>query len=237
MMQMRGLFITGTDTGVGKSIIAAHLTRALRAMGHDAVAIKPIETGCEGEPSDGALLMRAADNVEPIDSVVPFSFRQPLAPMVAASLEGRAIEPLDLVRSVRAIASRHAIVIVEGAGGLLVPIAKGYTMRDLARDLGMPIVIVAPLRLGALNHTLMSIECARAAGLTVAAVVLNEGAAPSGSIAEQTNPDALRALTDIPILGPFPRLPQQPYMDSITQAGDGSLDLAPILFSLGLSRN
>ena len=224
---MRGCFITGTDTGVGKSVISASLTRALRGIGHDAVAIKPIETGCAGEPSDGALLMAASGNSEPIEAIVPLTFREPLAPMVAASLEGRTIEPRELVSKVRATASRHEFAIVEGAGGLLVPITKRYFMRDLMRDLELPVLIVASVRLGTLNHTLMTIECARNAGLSVAVVVLNENVPPDGGIAERTNPDVLRSLTDLPVIGPFP------YMREPAQST--SFDFSALLAALGIS--
>ena len=166
---MTGLFVTGTDTGVGKTVVTAALALALKARGVDVGVVKPVQTG-EGDA--GALKSWAGLAEEP-EEIAPFSFRAPLAPLAAARLEGRTLALGEVVARVRALAERHEVVLIEGAGGLLVPVGPGWTIADLAAALGLPLLVVARAGLGTVNHTLLTIEVARRAGLEVAAVVLN----------------------------------------------------------------
>jgi dethiobiotin synthetase len=166
---VRGLFVTGTDTGVGKTVVTAALALTLKARGEDVGVVKPVQTG----DGDGAALKAWAGLAEDVDEIAPYSFRAPLAPLVAARLEGRTLELEEVAARVRSLAERHEIVLVEGAGGLLVPVGPDWTIADLAAALGLPLLVVARPGLGTVNHTLLTIEVARHEGLEVAAVVLN----------------------------------------------------------------
>lgn len=169
---MRGLFVTGTGTGVGKTIVSAALLAAMRGAGEQVRAYKPVVTGL-AEPSgqwppDHELLAAAAGMGS--EEVAPLRFRPAVSPHLAASLAGEPIDPAALVE--RARASAGDTLIVEGVGGLLVPLADDFTVRDLAVQLGLPLAIAAAPGLGTINHTLLTIEAARTARLSVAAVVL-----------------------------------------------------------------
>jgi dethiobiotin synthetase len=171
---VRGLFVTGTGTGVGKTILSAALLAAMRSAGESVRAHKPVVTGIEeqseGWPPDHELLALAA-GLSP-EEVAPFRYAQPVSPHLASTLAGDRITPADLLANARAAAGEHRTLIVEGVGGLLVPLTDSYTVRDLAVDLGLPVVIAAQPGLGTINHTLLTLHGARAAGLIVRAVVL-----------------------------------------------------------------
>jgi dethiobiotin synthetase len=171
---VRGLLVTGTDTEVGKSVVAACVCAALVAGGERVAAFKPAVTGLDespGEwPPDHELLAAAAGGVQTPEQVAPYRFGPPLSPHYAAELAGEAIEPPRLLAAARQW--RDRLLIAEGVGGLLVPITPGYLVRDLAVDLALPLVVVARPALGTINHTLLTIEAARAAGLRVAGVVM-----------------------------------------------------------------
>ncbi len=171
---MRGLFVTGTDTGVGKTEVSCALVAQARASGVDAVAMKPAQSGVTpGEPSDADRLHAASGGVEPLEALCPYSFAAPLAPAVAARLEGRAVSLEAIVERARALASRHDALLVEGAGGLLVPLTERETYADLAVALGLPVLVVARAGLGTVNHTALTVEALRARGLVLAGIVLN----------------------------------------------------------------
>ena len=169
---MRGVFVTGTDTEVGKSVVAASICAALAARGERVAAFKPVVTGLDEEPGafgrDHELLASAANSGQTPDDVAPYRFAPPVSPHLAAELAGVTTEPAELL----AIARAHELVVCEGVGGLLVPITPGYLVRDLAVDLGLPVVIAARPGLGTINHSLLTVEAARAAGLHVAGVVM-----------------------------------------------------------------
>jgi dethiobiotin synthetase len=171
---VRGCFVTGTDTGVGKTVLAAAVAAALRARGVDVAAFKPVVTGLDepepGRPADHELLGAAAGAAP--ESVAPLRFGPPVSPHLAAELAGVAIEPDGLVAGARAVGARAEALVVEGVGGLLVPLAPDHTVRDLAVALGLPLVVAARPGLGTINHTLLTLEAARAAGLDVRGVVL-----------------------------------------------------------------
>jgi dethiobiotin synthetase len=172
---MRGLFVTGTDTEVGKTVVAAALTAAIRASGTTVGAFKPVVTGIDeptpGVPADHELLAACAD-MAPAD-VAPLRFGPPVSPHLAGELAGVPIDPAALVDVARATAAARGTLVAEGVGGLLVPLTSdGYLVRDLAVELGLPLVIAARPGLGTINHTLLTVEVARAAGLDVRGVVL-----------------------------------------------------------------
>ena len=168
---MRGVFVTGTDTGVGKTVVAASIATTLRARGEVVRAFKPVVTGTDEPdpvwPADHELLARAA-GMEPSE-VTPVTFAPAVSPHLAAELEGRAIEPAELVAHARSLGEP---LVAEGVGGLLVPLTTGYSVRDLAVDLALPLVIAARPGLGTISHTLLTIEAARAVGLEVRCVVM-----------------------------------------------------------------
>jgi dethiobiotin synthetase len=172
---MRGLLVTGTGTNVGKTVVAAALLAALRARGERVTAFKPVVSGTEERsdpdwPPDHELLA-AVSGEDPAD-VSPAVFAAPLSPHLAAELAGAPLDPALLRGAFDARAAEAETVIVEGVGGLLVPLARDYLVRDLALDLGLPLVVAASPGLGTINHTLLTLESARAAGLRVAGVVL-----------------------------------------------------------------
>ena len=202
----RGLFVTGTDTGVGKTVVSCALVRALRERGVDAGAMKPIETGVGPEgPLDAIALRDAAGASDPLEDVCPQRFALPAAPNVAAEAESRRVD-LDAIRSALArIARRRDLVVVEGAGGLLVPIRDGGTMADLAQGMGLPLLIVARAALGTINHTLLTLEAAAGRGLPVVGVVVSH-AGGELSAADAANLSALRAELGNRLVGEIPAL-------------------------------
>ncbi len=170
---MRGLFVTGTGTGVGKTIVSAALLAAMRAAGEPVRSYKPVVTGLDEPPGkwppDHELLALAA-GMQP-EEVAPLRYGPAVSPHLAAELTGETIDPAALVAAGADQPPDHTLV-VEGVGGLLVPLARDFTVRDLAVELELPLVVAATPGLGTINHTLLTVEAARAAGLDVAAVVL-----------------------------------------------------------------
>jgi dethiobiotin synthetase len=204
---VRGLFVTATDTGVGKTEVACALIRAARARGLDAIGMKPAQSGAEpGVPSDAERLRDACDRAEPLEAICPYSFAAPLAPAAAARLEGRAVSLDRIVDAARALAARHAAVVVEGAGGLLVPLTERETYADLAVALGLPVLVVARAGLGTVNHTALTCEALARRGLAVAAVVLNR-AAGADDPSVPHNAGAVARLTGARVVGPLPHVP------------------------------
>ncbi len=190
------LFLTGTDTNVGKSFIAALLVRALRSTGCDCVGLKPI---CCGGREDAELLQAAADGAIPLNEINPVWLRTPAAPFTASLIENRPID-LDLIRESFARTRReHDSVIVEGVGGWLVPITREYAVADLAAEFGLPVGIVVANRLGALNHALLTVAGVRARGLDCAGLILNHPSTEE-DIATTTNRGVLEELAGVPIL-------------------------------------
>jgi dethiobiotin synthetase len=173
---MRGIFVTGTGTAVGKSVVAAAVCAALAARGERVAAFKPAVTGLDepagGWPADHELLADAAGAGQSGAEVAPYRFGPPVSPHFASELRGETIEPGRLVATARAAGEGADALVCEGVGGLLVPLTPGYLVRDLAVDLGLPVVVVAHTGLGTINHTLLTVEAARVAGLRVAGVVM-----------------------------------------------------------------
>jgi dethiobiotin synthetase len=210
---VRGLFVTGTDTGVGKSVVAASVCAALAARGKRVAAFKPVLTGLDDEPDefghDHELLALAASAGQTPEEVAPYRFGPPLSPHYAAELAGERIEPAQLLQAARA----HELLVCEGVGGLMVPITTGYLVRDLAVDLALPVVVAARTGLGTINHTLLTVEAARTAGLRVAGVVMTpwpDEPAPT----EQSNRETVERLAGVPVSGLPPTAP-----DRLAEAG------------------
>jgi dethiobiotin synthetase len=196
---VRGVFVTGTGTGVGKSVLAAVLCAALAARGERVAAFKPVVTGLDDPvdawPRDHELLAAAAGSGQTPEEVAPVCFGPPVSPHLAAELAGVPIEPAELVAHARSLAAEVDVLVAEGVGGLLVPITPGYLIRDLALELGLPVVIASHPALGAINHSLLTIEAARAAGLRVAGVVLTPWPDEPGDV-ELSNLETIGRLGD-----------------------------------------
>jgi dethiobiotin synthetase len=209
--QPRGLFVTGTDTGVGKTLVASALARAARRRGLEPVPFKPVETGCEPDPLDALALARAAGTTVPITEICPYPLHLPAAPALAARAEGLRIEIDELARRARALAAR-GFLIVEGAGGLLVPYADGATAADLAAMLGLPLLVVARTALGTVNHTALTVRETRRLGLALAGVVLNK-TTPDADPHEPANAELIRTVSGVAPLGQLPHLPAEARVD------------------------
>ncbi|HYB12678.1 MAG TPA: dethiobiotin synthase [Myxococcota bacterium] len=190
---MPGLFITGTDTGVGKTVVACVLARGLRRRGLDVGVMKPVETGVAADgPRDAQALQAAAGSADALAEICPVALPLAAAPAVAAAEAGTWIELSQLKDRFKRLAARHEWMIVEGAGGLLVPISGAVTMADLAAELRLPLVVVARARLGTINHTRLTLEAAAARGLRLAGVVVSHADGPL-SMADSANLAELRA--------------------------------------------
>jgi len=207
------LFITGTDTGVGKTVIAGAIADWFRRQGLRVAVLKPAATGCvhrrEGLVSEDAEFLAAcADSRYPLDLICPQRYVEPLAPAIAAE---RARQPLDwdaIQRSIRIMSADSDVMIVEGIGGLMVPLDAHHTVRDLARWLGLPALVVARPNLGTINHTLLTIEVLRQAGVKMAGVAVNRYPVPENAgPAEETNPRAIEKWGRVPVLSIIPDEP------------------------------
>jgi dethiobiotin synthetase len=196
----RGVFVTGTGTEVGKTVVAATIARTLAGEGKRMAVFKPAVTGLdEGVETDHALLRRASGSRQSDEEVAPYRYGPPASPHLAAALAGEEIEPGRLRQAAAAAAEGADAIVCEGVGGLLVPLSPGYLVRDLACDLGYPLVVVASPGLGTINHTLLTVEAARAAGLEVAAVVLNPWPGEPTEI-ERSNRETIAELADAAVL-------------------------------------
>lgn len=202
---MGALLVTGTDTGVGKTFVACALAHAWRAAGRRVSVVKPVETGVVDVPEDALALAAAAADGAPLDDVCPYRLRAPLAPAVAAAREGVAVD----VERIAALIARRAraadVLVVEGAGGLLVPIAETTTYLDLAARLGLPLLLVGANRLGTVNHCALTARVAAAAGVPVLGFVLSQPAAVADESAA-SNAATVEALTGLRCLGVLPHL-------------------------------
>ncbi len=196
---MRGVFVTGTGTEVGKTVVAAVLAHSLAAAGERVAVFKPAVTGLD-EPgeADHALLRRAAGSCQGDAEIAPYRFGPPASPHLAAETAGEEIDPARLRVVVGEAAAAADALVCEGVGGLLVPLAPGYLLRDLAVDLALPLAIAAPPGLGTINHTLLTIEAARAAGLDIAAVVLTPWPQLPSRI-EESNRETIAALGEVAV--------------------------------------
>jgi dethiobiotin synthetase len=222
-MTHAGCFVTGTDTGVGKTVVACAILRELRARGIDAAGFKPVETGVGGAgPRDALALRAAAGNADDLDLVCPQRFALAAAPVVAAAAEGVEVDVAALDAAFRVLCARHAFVVVEGAGGLLVPAAKDLAMADLAARWSLPLVVVARASLGTINHTRLTLEAARGHGLEVRGLVISHpGGRPSA--ADALNLAPLLEAPGARLLGVVPPLPPG------GTPAPGAIDVGPLL--------
>jgi dethiobiotin synthetase len=206
-----GFFITGTDTGVGKTVIAAALIKAFQAHGLNACGMKPIETGCSRVgnnlyPSDGMFLKKVARMDEAIPHVTPYCFENPVAPSLASEMEGREVSVSTIIKTFDVLARKYHSVVAEGVGGILVPIRKDYYVVDLIREMDLPLIVVSRPSLGTINHTLLTVRYALKEHIRVSGIIINFTRPADGTVAENTNPLVLQQVSPVPILGVFPHL-------------------------------
>jgi dethiobiotin synthetase len=211
----RGIFLTGTDTGAGKTLVSCAILAALQRRGLRVAACKPVETGCRLEGGervgeDCERLAAAAGGAQKPRDVAAYLLAEPAAPLAAAEAEGVELDRMVLLDHFAGIACEADFVLVESAGGLMVPVADGWTTRDLARELALPAVVVVASRLGCINHALLTLEVLRSSHVPVAGFVLNEVETGGDySLALRTNRDLLRRFAGAPDLGAMPFVPTQ----------------------------
>lgn len=204
----RSIFITGTDTGVGKTLVSCSLAALLRDLGYRVGVMKPVETGCsqrDGQlfPEDAVRLKEASGCGAPMEKICRYRFAEPLAPSIAAERTGDRIDIDHLLNLCEEISSGHDVTLVEGAGGLMVPLLPSFTYADFARTAKLPLIVVAANRLGAINHLMLTLEHALCKELNVIGYVLN-CSTDQMSLARETNREVLANLTGVPCLAELP---------------------------------
>ena len=217
LKSVRGVFVTGTDTGVGKTVVACALAAWCRRQGIDVGVMKPIATGGRlinvgGArrlvSADALSLARSAHSDDPWARINPVCFKEPLAPWTAALRAHTRIQLTRVLSAFHELCERHEFVIVEGIGGLLVPLSAHLTVADVAQRFGLPLLLVARPGLGTLNHTLLSLQCAKHARLRLCGIVINHTKPPPhepmARLAQRTNPEMLRQLSRVPVVGQLP---------------------------------
>lgn len=200
---MRGLFVTATDTGAGKTFVTAGIARIWCRQKRSFRVCKPVATGAESDWSDDTRLLAEASGDPDLHAITPYTFAVPAAPPVAARLAGTMLRLEDLAAAVRHRTDRDNTVLVEGVGGLLCPLTERETVADLAIELGLPLIVVARRSLGTLNHTLLTVEAAQRRGLHLVGVVVTATTPVTGA-AEETVIEELRSRLDVPILAVLP---------------------------------
>lgn len=235
-MPARGFFVSGTDTGVGKTLVAGLLAAGLAARGVNVGVMKPLESGCRREngrlvPQDALFLKEMAGADDDLDLICPYRLEKPLAPGIAAEQEGVKVDLSAVARAYAELARRHEAVIVEGAGGLLVPVTPDLLAPYLIRMLDLPLLVIARARLGTINHTLLTVNEAGRWNLEVLGVVVNhtdELADPSAA----TNPQVMKRFLSVPIIGIVPYLDRVPSPEEAARIAARVLDLDYLLSRL-----
>lgn len=204
----KGIFITGTDTGVGKTLLSGALASALRGRGMNVGVMKPVESGCKRStgsliPADALFLKELSGSNDDIDLINPYRLEHPLAPATAAEMEGVKIELKKIEEAYDRMEKNHDLMLVEGAGGLLVPLGDALLVTDLIKFLRLPALVIARSSLGTINHTLLTLKTAETSGIEVSGVIINH-VTPHIGLAEETCLSSIQKFTSIPILGVFP---------------------------------
>ena len=213
---MNGFFITGTDTDVGKTVVTACLATLFKSQGVG--VMKPIETGVDPNcssiaNSDTKFLMEVSGTTDAEEEVCPLRLKTPASPYQASQIAGTSIQTSTILNQFKILQSRHNIMLVEGAGGLLVPITASYNVADLAREIGLPLIIVSRVRVGTLNHTLLTINAARQYGLKIKGIILNKQENDDLDNIEEQQGKLIEKLSDTPIIGTCP------YIEDVSVEG------------------
>jgi dethiobiotin synthetase len=233
---MNGLFVTGTDTDVGKTIISSGLAAVLKEKGMDVGVFKPLLSGISRQDpsSDTSLLKELSQTALTSEEITPYEFREPLAPYVAAKLEGRVVTIGDVVSHWEKIRLKHDFYIIEGAGGISVPLGEDFLVSDLMKALQLPIVIVARPNLGTFNHTFLTVQYAKNLGVPIAGIVIN-GINDQPDLAEETNPLLIADLCGVPLLGITPKLTEM-NKESIKNMVEEHIDVDLLINQLEVVR-
>ncbi|BDV43167.1 ATP-dependent dethiobiotin synthetase BioD [Geotalea uraniireducens] len=209
MVNKRGIFITGTDTGVGKTIVTATIARLLKNRGINVGVMKPVTSGCIEKDgrlvSEDAELLAWAAGTPPDDACAPYCLRTPIAPSVAAAREGTRIDFARIREAYGCLAERHDYLLVEGAGGLMVPLSGGLLIADLIAALNLPLLVVARPNLGTINHAVLTCYSAKQLGIKVSGVIVNSYP-DQPDMTEEYAPHLIDSLSGAPLLGIFPRI-------------------------------
>jgi dethiobiotin synthetase len=205
----KGFFITGTDTSVGKTFVTAGILQAMQAAGYNVCPMKPVETGCSISKgrlvTDDALrLLKVSCIDEDIDLINPYRFRQPLAPLIAAAAEDKRVSKKRIISAYNNLKKKYEVLLVEGAGGIMVPLTRRTLFVDLIKEMDIPLIIIARPGLGTINHTLLTIEAARSNGIQIEGVVFNHTEKSRSDISVKTNPEVVRRIGKVKILGEVP---------------------------------
>jgi dethiobiotin synthetase len=208
-MPAQGLFITGTDTGVGKTVVTAAILSWLRQQGQTVGVMKPIETGVDSEcssaaNSDALFLMECGHLEDDLAEVCPIRLKPAASPYQAGLIENRILQTETILSTYRTLSEKYDWLLVEGVGGVKVPITREYSVVDLIRDLGLPAVVVARYQLGTLNHTLMTVDTLKQNGIPVRGVVFNQTEPEALSTVEQDQPRLIAEFSGVKIPGQFP---------------------------------
>jgi dethiobiotin synthetase len=206
---MKGYFITGTDTNVGKTVVTACLATLFKSQGEDVGVMKPIETGVDPEcsssaNSDAKFLIEVTGVQDALEDVCPYRLKTPASPYQAAKLEGKELDPEKIMERFRTLQSKHSMMLVEGIGGLMVPITQRYNVADLALQMNLPLIIVSRVKVGTLNHTLLTLNAARQHGLKIAGVILNPVHEGALDTIEEEQGSLIEEISDTLILGTCP---------------------------------
>jgi len=215
MLNSKGYFITGTDTNVGKTVVTACLLALYREQGIDAGVMKPIETGvdqeCSSEAnSDAKFLLTISGNGDPIEEICPIRLKPTAAPLQAARITGQTIDISLILENFRRLQAKHDRMLVEGIGGLLVPLTADYSVSDLIKDMNLPLIIVSRFSLGTINHTLLTVKAAQETGVEIAGIILNHSEDRSLNEVELGQASLIQELSNVPVLG------ECPFIDSIS---------------------
>jgi dethiobiotin synthetase len=207
-MGRRGIFVTGTDTDVGKTFVTAGIAAVLHNQGVDVGVFKPMMSGLKREDpkSDASILKEFSLDKRPLDEINPYQFDEPLAPYVAQKRQGCLISLEEVLDHWEHSKNSHDFMLVEGAGGLAVPLGKNFLVADLAYQIAFPVLVVARPSLGTVNHTLLTISYARTIGLEVVGVIINGLNEMTSGVAEETNPALIEEVCNVPVLGIIPRM-------------------------------
>ncbi|WP_082235419.1 dethiobiotin synthase [Halobacillus massiliensis] len=204
----QGIFVTGTDTGIGKTFVAAGIAAALSAKEVDVGVFKPMLSGDNREdPESDTMILKSMSGDESLPSdITPFQFDEPLAPYLAAKRQGVYVTQSDVKESWERMKDRHSFTIVEGAGGIAVPYGEDFLVSDVIKDMNLPVLIVARPDLGTVNHTYLTVDYSQRCGLNVIGVVINGFNPETAGLAEQTNPELIEHFCKVPVLGIIPQM-------------------------------
>ncbi|WP_173917687.1 dethiobiotin synthase [Halobacillus sp. Marseille-Q1614] len=226
----QGIFVTGTDTGIGKTFVAAGIAAALSEKGVDVGVFKPMLSGDNREDpeSDTIILKSMSGDESPTSDITPFQFDEPLAPYLAAKRQGISVKKTEVINTWNDIKHRHSFKIVEGAGGIAVPYGKDFLVSDVMKDINLPVLVVARPNLGTVNHTFLTVDYARRCGLDVIGVVINGYNPETAGVAEQTNPELIEHFCKVPVLGIIPQMDKKDKK-TLAELFDSKMDLSSFM--------